>query len=419
MSFANLTATDHLDLLARVRTFVESTISPVGERWVVERYIGYDEIQLSSELGTAEAFRAFDGDPNSEWLTALGQALPSYIGCRFVTAVDIRRLEIEAPDSTAGGLIDATPDAFSLDYSDDGIAWTTLQSFNFGSGNGVRKSFSVTAGSPGARLYWRINITTNNGNADFTSIAELEFQSDETVAFLNHAEEPQLIIRGPGLAASDSIYVGMQVYSLPTSDIFNWRLSAFTGYVAGNSFATQPGGMGTPIGFPLWDQAIEYWLVANGQRLILVAKVETVYMTCYLGKILPYATPGQWPYPVMVSGMLTTDALTRYSDAAIKGPWEAASAKLRLRTAGATWLEPECYPWTTARDLRDTPGGYGVIPIQLTDSDGIYGEPDGLSHVSGFGNAVENTIDIGGTDHLVVHDVFRTGIRDYHAVRLD
>ena len=50
---------------------------------------------------------------------------------------------------------------------------------------------------------------------------------------------------------------------------------------------------------------------------------------------------------------------------------------------------------------------------------GIFGELDGVYHISGFNNAVENTVEIDGVTHVVMQDVARTGHIDYYAVRMD
>jgi hypothetical protein len=40
-------------------------------------------------------------------------------------------------------------------------------------------------------------------------------------------------------------------------------------------------------------------------------------------------------------------------------------------------------------------------------------------YVSGFNNAVENTLTISGTPYVVIQDVYRTGFNAYYALRLD
>jgi len=44
---------------------------------------------------------------------------------------------------------------------------------------------------------------------------------------------------------------------------------------------------------------------------------------------------------------------------------------------------------------------------------------DGISYISGFNNAVENTLTVEGTDYIVIQDAGRNGFIDYYAMRLD
>ena len=49
----------------------------------------------------------------------------------------------------------------------------------------------------------------------------------------------------------------------------------------------------------------------------------------------------------------------------------------------------------------------------------MFGELDGVFHITGFNNAVENTFVIDGLTHVVLQDVWRTGFNDYYAIRMD
>ena len=75
------------------------------------------------------------------------------------------------------------------------------------------------------------------------------------------------------------------------------------------------------------------------------------------------------------------------------------------------------YPWpgSWGQSARPCPdGSYPLLPLVLAG----LGEMDGCHAVPGFGNAAENLVRVGGIDHLVVQDVFRTGYGDYWALRL-
>jgi hypothetical protein len=167
-----------------------------------------------------------------------------------------------------------------------------------------------------------------------------------------------------------------------------------------------------------------YWLVANGQRIVCVVKVESTYQVFYLGKFFPYATPGQYPYPVAVGSTLPTDSLTRYSDVNLSIPFKGARAQMRIRQIVGTWIQPDAWPWNSGTlvagsNFRDLNGDFPMLPVVLNDAGpNVYGELDGVFFVPGFGNAAENIVVAGGDNYLVVPDVYRNGVRDYFAMRL-
>lgn len=236
----------------------------------------------------------------------------------------------------------------------------------------------------------------------------------------------ELIMEGEGLSSTDEIFVGLRTYQSVNNDYYNIEIAGFTGYVPGNTFETQPGYSGSRA-IPLWNQAIPYWLLVNGNRIALAAKVETVYEHFYLGKFLPYATPSQFPYPVVVGGMLNGTPATRYSDNNQSWPYAGSTSVLVMRFVDGLWRQPDCWPFNSDDPatsvpvtFRDTGGEYGLMPIVLNDSDpNVFGELDGVFHLTGFNNAVENTLTIDAINYVVMRDVWRTGFNDYIAMRLD
>jgi len=264
--------------------------------------------------------------------------------------------------------------------------------------------------------------------------------------FSDTGVDHEVILRAPGLSGTEQIFLGLRTYQDAGADYYNLLGGVFTGYVAGNSFDTQPGAWLS--GVPAHNNRIDYWLTLNGQRLVLAMKVGTpVYETCYLGKFLPYATPGQFPYPVVCGGSLNGAAATRFSEASHSMPFKGAGPSgtarpgMRMRTVGGLWIQPWCWPWGlvdfsvsdlagNTRALRDTNGSYPLLPLVLHDNSGIgdatpavvgnvYGELDGVLYISGFDNAVENTLVLGGVTYVVMQDVARTGHTDYVAIRMD
>lgn len=230
----------------------------------------------------------------------------------------------------------------------------------------------------------------------------------------------ELILKGQGYTGTEEIYVGVRTYQYASADYYNLCVATFTGYVPGNTFDTQPGVRLS--GVPAHNQRIDYWLSVNPQRIICCMKVGTpVYEHFYIGKFFPYARPSQYPYPMICGGMLNGAAATRFSETSHSMPYKGNRANLGMRFNTGVYLTPESHPWnndflTGNTQLRDTNGHYPLLPVVLSDGNGIYGELDGIRYVSGFNNVTENTC---GADWVILQDVSRTGFIDYIAFKLD
>jgi hypothetical protein len=240
---------------------------------------------------------------------------------------------------------------------------------------------------------------------------------DDTVA------NRELILKGPGLSGLEEIFVGLRTYQDAGADYYNLLGGVFTGYVPANSFDTQPGAV--LVGCPAHNNRIDYWLTLNAQRIVLAMKVGTpVYEHLYLGKFFPYSRPGQYPYPVLAGGMLVGAAAARFSETTHDFYLRGGSARGCVRTPGG-WQNASFYPYGNAflcggsGQLRDTNDQYPLLPVEVYDSANIYGQLDGIHHISGFNNAVENTLTVGGRDYVVMQSVARTSHIDYYALRLD
>lgn len=257
---------------------------------------------------------------------------------------------------------------------------------------------------------------------DFCEDAGWTILRDDTVP-----EQREVIMQAPGYEGVDGpvpAYVGIKTYHSVASDYYNLLVAGMTGYVSGNSFETQPGFRSS--GVPAHNQQIDYWLTVNDRRLVLAMKVGTpVYESAYLGYALhPFATPLQFPYPLVVGGMLTGAAATRFSNTTHSMPYKGDRANMALRWVTGAYIEPSCRPWSSSTlagtwSGRPTGTTYPLLPVLLHDSSNLYAELDGVFQITGFDNVVENTLAIGGDDYVVIQDVYRTGFNDYYAIRLD
>ena len=254
-------------------------------------------------------------------------------------------------------------------------------------------------------------------------IADLAELNDWTILrFDDTSTSHELILKGEGLTGTEEIFVGFRAYENADADYYNILHGVFTGYVSGNSFDTQPGAY--LAGVPAHNNRIDYWLTCNAQRIALAMKVGTpVYESGYVGKMFPYGRPSQYPYPVICGGAFLGAAATRFSETThdfyLRG---SAGTRLGART-NAGWVNPSVHPYNNGAlcgttQLRDTNGKYQLMPVEIYDANGMLGVLDGIYHISGFNNAVENTVTIGGVTYVVIQSVARTGFNDYYAMRM-
>lgn len=231
----------------------------------------------------------------------------------------------------------------------------------------------------------------------------------------------ELLMMAPGLSGTEQIFCGVYCYQDSNADYYNLAVATMKGFVAANSFLTQPG-ISPVLGVPAHNQRIDYWLSVNGQRLNVAMKVGTpVYESFGIGKFFPYASPGQYPQPLFAAGMLTSASATRYSETTHTMPWKGNRNNLRMHFNDGTWKAPLATPWgqsTMANACRPAENTYALYPVMLYDSANIYGALDGIYHITGFDNVVENTLVIDGKDYVVIQDVSRTSFGDYIALEL-
>jgi hypothetical protein len=238
-----------------------------------------------------------------------------------------------------------------------------------------------------------------------------------TLRFVDTGSDRELILQGEGLSEEEQIFIGFKCYQNSGLDYYNINCGVFTGYLSGNTFETQPGGYFSAIA--AHNNAITYFITCNAQRIVGTLKVGTpVYESFYLGRIFPYARPSEFPYPVYCGGSFNGAAATRFSDLNHSFPFAGAhynsNSRGRLRTLNGTWDAHYSYPYCNknsfaynlAGNQMLVPAGnyFQIEPIILQEAvagilpSNVWGELDGVYFCTGFNNAVENVLQIGGSE---------------------
>lgn len=243
-----------------------------------------------------------------------------------------------------------------------------------------------------------------------------------TLRYDSAADNREWIGKSLGFSGTEEIFIGIRTYQSVAGDYYNLLLGTFTGYIPSNSFDSQPGAQYS--GVPAHNNAITYYMNMNPQRLAFMLKVGTpVYTHGYIGKFLPYARPSEYPNPLMCAGSFDGAELKRFSDVTQVFPYHGAGvttqSRLTIRRPDGSWYAPANWPFsqgnsspTTAENLL---GGIAATQVPINGvyqgeaiimcdmvsahvtTGNIWGELDGVLFVSGFNNAVENVVQMGGS----------------------
>ena len=278
-------------------------------------------------------------------------------------------------------------------------------------------------------------------HVDLTTANE-EWISEEYVA------GQHFILRGQGLAQGDSIYIGVRLYINVGADTYNLEIRGYTGYQNGLPFDQHPGSS-PPVYLCSHSAAQTYWFVANGRRFMIMNKISTNYFSAYVGFFLPYATPSQYPYPMLVSASThietgrwgDPDNISHagyvYENGVLSngyyrtpgGVWKHGHGRNSNRSSNNNPTDAfTIVPWyggngeTFRQEVRDNiDGDYSVFPgiVHNPDDPSLEGELDGYGWISGFGGIVpESTVSISGDTWIVGQDVFASAVEDFFAVKL-
>lgn len=313
---------------------------------------------------------------------------------------------------------------------------------------------NATIGTPFSST--KINFTINDGTVDFALNDVFTINTAPKWTAMRSVSGSEYIWKGPGNDGTAQVFVGALTYSSATGDYYNWRLNGFTAFDSGSAFMSQAGAM-TPQSphLALWNNPIPYWFVANGRRVVVIAKVSTVFEAAYLGFIEQYPSPNQFPYPLTVGGCMAFSSepsagstswrwsYTGIEHRAFPMPGTPVSfadnaCQLRLRKPDGAWrglaaqqygspnnnLTGNVWPYSNEmyfiRPSMD--GSYPLFPVVLNDnSPNVYGRLDGVFATTGYGIGAETEINIGigRSKYIVFQNVYRTTYYDYFAVLLD
>lgn len=275
-----------------------------------------------------------------------------------------------------------------------------------------------------------------------------------------------VVLKGPGLALTDEILVGLRLSANVPDDAAEIAVVGMTGVIpSSTAFNDHVNVTPNAPRMLLRTQPMTYWFAANGRRFIVMVRVSTVYESLYAGFFLPYSTPLQYPYPMFIGGTAHSEttrlAVPNWRSTANSHAHFSRSFRNPSVSNGHpsnAWMLDPSGNWldcgiTTDSNVQLGPGQFGtgfgisadgtttsygyntildriittfgeqqaLVPITLlqqSPSDQTFGVLDGVYRVAGRGNAPENTVVVDGITHVVGINAFRTNLADFWAMQL-
>lgn len=403
--------------------------------WTLTRdLLGAYTPDLTTSAGWTLGANVFDKNVGT-FGTIPNASLPGQCTAKLVKAVEILEIGI-TPNATANA-----PNTWTVQWSDDGISWTTASTYTGISAGWIaatQRRFAVTAS--GAHVWWRINISA--GNTTPVTIGSVDFYHVVGGGFSIGNDWVIFVVRPPGndgLLTNTSLCV-ICVDSVG-ADTYGLYFVPITSYDPAVGYFGQPGYTGQYTIVSVANFSMQYWLTVNGRRLALGVKVSTTYQCGYYGLMLPYARPSVYALPLFIGGSSTGGRWSGVSETE-HNYWRANSGALGhagVRDISGIWRQLGTHlnngvTSAVARMMPNTMNG-GAFPTFIRENfDGTYpllplvpvvtgvgpmGELDGVFWTTGFGTAAEAIIRLNRIDHVVFQNVFRTTIGDYAAQRLD
>lgn len=252
-----------------------------------------------------------------------------------------------------------------------------------------------------------------------------------------------LIWHGLGDGA-EAIHCGIRLTATPASQIWNWVLRNYTGFSASDNFETQPGISTRNLFTAFWDNDMTYWFSGNSRRYIVSAKVSTTFHALYQGFMLPFGSPGEYPFPSIVIGEKSDEEAFNSTSIAFGMFVEDRTNHGSLRDTAGVWLDktagtgltrvniwPNVSGFSASGNIWDnhenhSTGDHQLFPLMLVQSPTVslpltgnnMGVLDGANIVTGFGNSSETILSIGGTDWVVFQDIFRVTRESFWAMEM-
>ena len=183
----------------------------------------------------------------------------------------------------------------------------------------------------------------------------------------------------------------------------------------------------------LWNGTIDMWIFSNKQRIIVVARNNTIYTFCYSGRFFQFSLPSEYPYPLIntadlwvkadLSSAVWHDSTSTDRRFIIRSRFDGYGRAVCI--PGGTWQYTNTVMLPFGGDNEESnyyPVSYMsgwkrvLLPSYVYSSPNCLGALDGCYWAPGLNLASESVIEIDGKSYIIFQDCFRTNYENYMAI---
>lgn len=428
-------------------------IISTAPKWTNHRKtFGARVLATQGNTGSTAAQNLVDGKKalsSMTWQVNSPITIPQDVEFTFFEAETIHQYQMVAFSSSGYSYM---PKSWTFQYW-DGDSWEDLDAVSDYTGWTPSLLATFDVDTPVSATKYRLHITALMSSTSLIMGAVRLLRSDGIDAAFS-----QVIWEAPGNDGNSEIIVGAHAFERQDADYFNWELAGFDGYQADELWSNQPG-FHAKMYIALWDSSIPYWFIADGRRVVIIAKIDIQYEPGYLGLFEPYFSPDQLPYPLAIGGSLAFGQVPpnwdstswrwnnwtnkhrafTHSDPGTPATYYPEYLQMRARSWDGSWQGFEAtvndiitatpiagrgiiWPYRCGLSLLDPniDGSYSLWPVMLnTATPNTFGQLSGIACVSGQDITAETLITIGAMSWMIVPNINRADRDDFFAVALD
>jgi len=299
---------------------------------------------------------------------------------------------------------------------------------------------------------WLVDQTEALGGKGWMKLLE-----ERTVTDFSGTTEPdadgmrEVVIKNSGVSGKEHIVIGLREYRNVGSQIFGISVALFEKWDHQDDIDAQYyGGDANPHytiynnsqnestdvqKFVMTNDAMEYWLETDKDRVAMFIKNSTLYGSAYWGKAETAASPSVYPRPYIVAAS-TDDFIPSFNNGLV------SIARLNFRSAA--WFTPEdsfvtANPtptnnkqttnynrWSNTGQMKKTTNGDTILYDLVFVDTGVNGDIENTARVyfrlKGIFLAPDDSLDsentINSGQYIVFQDWFRTDYLDFIAMEI-